>query len=130
MRSIYLYGMCAVSIALIAVGALAMAVSGFRMAAPDAGHRDNIDRISVGLANIADKAIEHLESDPKSAVPSADTFCKDYAGTPEQCKADYESMYPPGSDVLGLPSSVAAIIGDVRDWEFGSPPCGARKGTK
>jgi hypothetical protein len=75
-RTIYLYAMCAIAVALVAFGSI-MAVMGLvRAIAPDLGHRDTLDRVGIGVSNIAtdviDLAFENLQD-----IDSIERFCDD-----------------------------------------------------
>jgi hypothetical protein len=113
-RSIYLYAMCAVAVALLIVGLITTATAAVRIAAPDSGQRDTLDRVSVGVANIADRVVGLI--DPK---PSLEQFCaEDQAGlgtdtVTAECKrayrsADFGSMTSQVSDVTN------ALRGEIR----------------
>jgi hypothetical protein len=75
-RTIYLYGMCGIAVALVGFGSI-MAVMGLvRAVAPDLGHRDTLDRVGIGVSNIAsdviDLAFENLQD-----IDAIEAFCDD-----------------------------------------------------
>ena len=77
-RSVYLYVMCAVAVALVFVG-LATAAGGLvHTVAPDLGHRDTIDRIGIGLSNIAGEVIGLVNETQTSDI---EEFCEDVTDT-------------------------------------------------
>ena len=57
-RSVYLYVMTALSVALVGIGAIVAVVGLVHTIAPDLGHRDTIDRLGIGVANIANEVID------------------------------------------------------------------------
>jgi hypothetical protein len=57
-RSVYLYLMCAVAILLVAGGAVMGVVAATHAIAPGLGHRDNLDRVGVGVANVANEVVD------------------------------------------------------------------------
>src|SRR5688500_3428104 len=57
-RSVYLYAMCAASIALVGFGAVAFAVGTVHAIAPDLGHRDSLDRVGIGLSNVGSDVVD------------------------------------------------------------------------
>ncbi len=110
-RTIYLYAMCAVSIGLLIVGLVASATSAVRLAAPDAGHRDTLDRVSVGIANIADRVVNLIER-----KPTLEKFCtEDQAGlgtttVNSACRAAYRA-----ADFGSMSTQVSDVLGAVRN---------------
>lgn len=108
-RSIYVYGVCAVALVLIVVGSLTAAVSAFRVVAPAAGHRDNIDRIGIGLADVAEGVIDRLNEEQRANAPTLEEFCGD--DDSDECEDFYNDV------VLGsglLPEAVTDVVGDLR----------------
>lgn len=110
-RSIYLYAMCAVSIGLLILGLVATATSAVRLVAPDAGHRDTLDRVSVGLANVAERIVNLIDNQP-----SLEKFCTDdQAGlgtntVTAECRKAYRS-----ADFGKMSSQVSDVVGAVRN---------------
>lgn len=93
-RSIYLYAMCAVSVALLALGLVTAASSAVRLAAPDAGHRDVLDRVGVGVSNIADSVVKLIDGGRQTLEDFCADYNSDYDGnavTPD-CQDYYESQ--------------------------------------
>ena len=73
-RSIYLYLMCVVSFALVALGSLGAIGGLVHTVAPDLGHRDTIDRIGIGLSNVASSVVNLVDQAQGS---NAESFCRD-----------------------------------------------------
>lgn len=72
-RSIYLYAMCVVSIALVALGSVGVVVGLVHTIAPDLGHHDSIDRVGIGASNVAKHVVELLnesQADDQAVDPS------------------------------------------------------------
>lgn len=126
-RSIYLYGVLAVALAAIVVGAAMSAMSLFRVIAPDAGHRDTLDRASVGVADIVDQVAGRWLDDGSGQVPSIEEYCAgwpgDDASVGEQmgvaadCAADYQAFIDQvdGAASTSPAQVVSAVTGAVRD---------------
>ena len=73
-RSVYLYVMCAVSVGLVLVG-LGTAVAGLvHTVAPDLGHRDTLDRVGIGVSNIAGGVVDLITEGQRESIES---FCED-----------------------------------------------------
>jgi hypothetical protein len=73
-RSVYLYVMCAVSLALVLLGLGAAAVGLVHTVAPDLGHRDTLDRVGIGLSNVGSDIVDIFnESQEDQAVD----FCEE-----------------------------------------------------
>lgn len=73
-RSVYLYLMCLVSIVLIGLGAIGAVTGAVHAIAPDLGHRDTLDRVGIGLSNVAVDVVDLLE---ETEGGSAEDFCRD-----------------------------------------------------
>ena len=73
-RSLYLYLMCVVSFVLVALGSISAIVGVVHAAAPDLGHRDAIDRVGIGVANIATNVVDLLN---ESQGGSNESYCRD-----------------------------------------------------
>lgn len=80
-RSVYLYLMCVVSIALIAIGAVGAAVGIVHTIAPDLGHRDTIDRVGIGLSNVATEVVGLVEDQQNAGV---EEFCRDVTDSDDE----------------------------------------------
>lgn len=105
-RSVYLYLMCVVSIALVALGAVGFVVGAVHTIAPDLGHRDTLDRVGIGLANIAGDVVDLVG---ESQGGDSEEFCRSITDN----DADFEDCL---SDE-GFGGEVDAIqdgIGEVR----------------
>jgi hypothetical protein len=98
-RSIYLYLMCAVSIALVALGVLALGMGLVHTAAPDLGHRDTLDRVGIGLSNIATNVVD-LINDAQGS--ESEGYCRDVTDNND----DFDSCMQ--DQTLG-PDSMSAI---------------------
>ena len=75
-RTIYWYGMCGIAVALVAIGSIVAVMGLVRAIAPDLGHRDTLDRVGIGVSNIAsdviDLAFENLQD-----IEAIEAFCGD-----------------------------------------------------
>jgi hypothetical protein len=77
-RSVYLYVMCAVSVGLVLVG-LGTAIAGLvHTVAPDLGHRDALDRVGIGVSNIAGGVIDLVTESQRDSI---EQFCEDVTDT-------------------------------------------------
>lgn len=106
-RTAYLYVMCVVSVALIALGVMGAVTGLVHTVAPDLGHRDTLDRVGIGASNVASKVVDLLS---EGQGGDSEDFCRDVTDNNsdfEDCMAD---------QFLG-PDSMTAIqegIGEVR----------------
>ena len=108
-RSVYLYLMTAVSVVLIGLGA-AHAVVGFvHTLAPDLGHRDTIDRVGIGLSNIAGEVVDLIGETQQDSVES---YCEDVTDSEsdfDECVEEEEELQ---DDSM---SSIQDGIAEVKD---------------
>jgi hypothetical protein len=95
-RSVYLYLMTAVSIALIGLGAVGAVVGLVHTIAPDLGHRDTLDRVGVGVANIAGDVVDLMN---ESQVGSIESYCEDVTDSDDEFQecVEEESGFEDGS---------------------------------
>lgn len=98
-RSVYLYSMCVVSIALIAIGALGSITGLVHTVAPDLGHRDTLDRVGIGVSNIATNVVD-LINDAQGS--ESEDFCREVTDNNDEFDACMED------ETLG-PDSMSAI---------------------
>ena len=108
-RSVYLYAMCAVSIALIGLGAAGAAVGLVHTVAPDLGHRDTLDRVGIGLANIADSVVDLMGED---ALDGVETYCEDVTDNDDDFDECMEDERSAGE---GSMDSIQDGIAEVKD---------------
>lgn len=73
-RSVYLYVMCAVSIALVGFGSVAFAIGLVHTVAPDLGHRDTLDRIGIGLSNVGSEVVGLMDD---TQLRGIEEYCED-----------------------------------------------------
>ncbi len=108
-RSIYLYVMCAVSIALIGIGAVGSVVGLVHTVAPDLGHRDTLDRVGIGLANIATSVVD-LVGETQGGDSGA--FCRDVTESQDEFDACVEEESFGGGDQM---TAIQDGISEVKD---------------
>lgn len=109
-RSVYLYLMCAVSVALVGVGAVMAVVGLVHTIAPDLGHRDTIDRVGIGLANVASSVVDLMG---EGQLDGAESYCEDVTDNEDdfqQCVEEEQSFN--GGDEM---ESIQDGIGEVKD---------------
>ena len=75
-RTIYLYAMCGIAITLVAIGSIVAVMGLVRAIAPDLGHRDTLDRVGIGVSNIASDVIE-LAFENLQDIDAIEGFCDD-----------------------------------------------------
>ena len=108
-RSVYLYLMTALSVALVGVGMVVAVVGLVHTVVPDLGHRDTIDRVGIGLANIAGEVVNLVD---ESQLGDIEAYCEDVTDSDsdfEDCVED-ESSFDDGSM-----SSIQDGISKVKD---------------
>lgn len=67
-RSVYVYAMCVLAIVTMGWGAVTAGASIAHTISPSVGHRDMLDRVSIGITNVAGEIIDRLDTDQRSAV--------------------------------------------------------------
>ena len=77
-RSVYLYLMCVASVVLVGFGAIAFMLGLVHTIAPDLGHRDTLDRVGIGLANIASEVVDVVS---EAEGGDSEEFCRDVTDT-------------------------------------------------
>lgn len=117
-RSIYLYLMCVVSIALIGFGAVASVTGFVHTVAPDLGHRDTLDRVGIGLANIATEVIGLV--DEGQGGGEAEEFCQDATDNDEDLQDCLDSQGGGGTDSIsaiqdGIDEVKSELRGQIRN---------------
>ncbi len=115
-RSVYLYAMCAISLALALLGVGSAVVGLVHTISPDLGHRDTLDRVGIGLTNIAEDVIGVIDEGQRESI---EDFCADVTeGDDEFDECVEGELAFGGSAPLGIPG-VNDGIGEVRS-EFES----------
>ena len=87
-RSVYLYLMCVASVVLVGFGAIAFMLGLVHTIAPDLGHRDTLDRVGIGLANIATEVVDVVS---EAEGGDSEAFCRDVTDSDaafDDCLAD------------------------------------------
>ncbi|MEO6318528.1 MAG: hypothetical protein ABIP36_07075 [Acidimicrobiales bacterium] len=112
-RSIYLYVMCAVSIALIGIGAVGSVVGLVHTVAPDLGHRDTLDRVGIGLANIATSVVD-LVGETQGGNPEA--FCRDVTESQDEFDAcvEEEQSFGGGDEMTAIQDGIGEVKDELR----------------
>ncbi len=112
-RSAYLYAMCALSVALVGLGAVGAALGLAHTIAPDLGHRDTLDRVGIGLSNIGGNLVDLFD---ESQGGNAEDFCLDATDNEEDfdaCVRDEEQ--PAGSDpVASIQEGISEVKNELR----------------
>jgi hypothetical protein len=107
-RSVYLYLMCVASVVLVAAGAIAAVTGLVHTIAPDLGHRDAIDRIGIGVANIADEVVELVEESD-----GIEEYCRDVTSDDDELEDCIESES--GADEVGaISDGIEEIRAELR----------------
>jgi hypothetical protein len=100
-RSVYLYLVCALALLAIAFGSVAGVMGVSRIISPSLGHRDSLDRVGIGLSNVAENVIARLD---QSGNTENEQYCRDVTGDEvefQSCMADMGSGSMPTDEVLG-----------------------------
>jgi hypothetical protein len=104
-RSVYLYLMCVVSIALIAAGAVGTVVGAVHTISPDLGHRDTLDRVGIGISNVATKVVDLINESQASDI---EDFCRNVTDT----DSDFDDCV---DDETGGGAQMAAIQDGIEE---------------
>ena len=108
-RSVYLYVMCAVSIALVVLGLSTTAVGLVHTIAPDLGHRDTLDRVGIGLSNIGGEVVDLFN---ESQVSGAQDYCESIYDDADEVADCIEEEQSFAQDSFG---SIEDGIAEVKD---------------
>ncbi len=103
-RSAYLYVMCAVSIALVAIGLGGIVGGLIHTAVPDLGHRDTLDRVGIGVSNIAEDVIDAINESQRDDI---EEFCEDVTDGDDE---DFEDCV---DDQLGSGSEMDTVVDGI-----------------
>jgi hypothetical protein len=107
-RSVYLYAICGVALLTGAVGAVTTVVAVSNIISPSLGHRDSLDRVGIGLANVAEEVIAVLNG---NAQEENEQFCEEVTDDDddfEECLEDFDTSG-------GAIGELTDGIGSVRD---------------
>ena len=105
-RSVYLYLMCVVSVALVAIGSVGAVVGVVHTIAPDLGHRDTLDRVGIGLANVPTEVVGLVEEQQNAGV---EEFCRDVTDNDD----DFDDCMD--DETGGSAEGMAAMSGKYRE---------------
>lgn len=108
-RSVYLYVMCAVSVALVLIGLSTAVVGIVHSIAPDLGHRDTLDRVGIGLSNIGGEIVDLFD---ESMLSGVENYCRDITFDDEEFEECVEDEQELSASSFG---SIEEGIGEVRD---------------
>jgi hypothetical protein len=115
-RSVYLYAICGVALLTGAVGAVTTVVAVSNIISPSLGHRDSLDRVGIGLANVAEEVITVLDG---NAQEENEQFCEDVTDNDdefEECLDDFGSSGNGIDEVTdGIGSLRGELEGQIRD---------------
>jgi len=114
-RSVYLYVMCAVSVALIGLGAVGAVVGLAHTVAPDLGHRDTLDRVGIGLSNIGGNLVE-LFDEGSGGGGGGEDFCRDVSDNQDdfdQCVED-QAQSSEGNPVESIQEGINEVKDELR----------------
>lgn len=111
-RSVYLYVMCAVSIALVAVGSVAFVTGLVHTVAPDLGHRDTLDRVGIGLSNIATNVVE-LVNDAQGG--GGEDFCRDATDNGDDFDACMDDQGLGGDSMSAIQDGIDEVKSELRN---------------
>jgi hypothetical protein len=103
-RSAYLYVMCAVSFALVAIGLAGIVGGLIHTVAPDLGHRDTLDRVGIGVSNVAEDVIDALNDSQRDEI---EQFCEDITDGDD---ADFDDCI---DDQLGSGSEMDTVVDGI-----------------
>jgi len=101
--------MTAVSVALVGLGAVTAAVGLVHTIAPDLGHRDTLDRVGIGLSNIAGDVVDLMSESDQDSVESYCQDVTDSEGDFDQCVEDEQAFQDDSMD------SIQDGISEVKD---------------
>jgi hypothetical protein len=113
-RSVYLYVMCAVSVALVGFGVVGFAVGVVHAVAPDLGHRDAIDRVGIGLSNIGSDVVDLFD---EGQLDSIRDYCEDVTDDEdelEDCIEEEQSFESGGDELESIQQGIGSVESELR----------------
>ena len=102
--------MCAVSIFLIASGAVTGVIAATNVISPSLGHRDMLDRVGIGVADIAKEIITVVTRQTPEQQDSIIEFCEDFYPADEVDQCILEVSQPRERTRAGKPA--VGLIGE------------------
>ena len=110
-RSVYLYLMCLVSVVLVGVGSIG-AISGLvHTVVPDLGHRDTLDRIGIGLSNVATNVVEVIDD---SQGDSNASYCRDVTDNDRDFEACMDDQGLSGDSVSEIQDGIGELKSELQ----------------
>lgn len=113
-RSVYLYVMCAVSVALVGLGAVGFAVGIVHAVAPDLGHRDTLDRVGIGLSNIGSDVVDLFN---EGQLDSIRDYCEEITDDEdelEECIEEEQSFESGGDELDSIQRGIGSVESELR----------------
>ena len=115
-RSVYLYAMCALAVLLVAVGAVNTVISASAVISPNLGRRDDIDRIGIGVANVADDIAELVVGLSPQDADEIREYCEDFfSDDVPQCISDSDPAAQVTPVVEGIGKVKAELESQIRE---------------
>ena len=112
-RSVYLYVMCAVSVALVLLGLATAAVGLVHTIAPDLGHRDTLDRVGIGLSNIGGEVVDLFNESQRGGI---EEFCRSVTDDNDEFEECVEEEQTVGAEGLdSIQDGIAEVKDELRD---------------
>ena len=108
-RSVYLYVMCGVSVALVLLGLATAAVGLAHTIEPDLGHRDTLDRVGIGLSNIGGEVVDLFNESQRGSI---EEFCREVTDGNDEFEQCIDEQQTVGEEGL---SSIQDGIAEVKD---------------
>ena len=113
-RSVYLYVMCAVSVALVGLGAVGFATGVVHAVAPDLGHRDTLDRVGIGLSNIGSDVVDLFGEGQLDGIRE---YCEDITDDQselEECIEEEQSFESDGEELGSIRKGIGSVESELR----------------
>ncbi len=110
-RTTYLYVMTAVAIAVMAVGAVGTVLGLVHTIAPDLGHRDTLDRVGIGVSNIAGDIIDLLDENQREDV---EAFCEDVTDDDDDFDECVDDQMTSGSEMDSITDGIGKVKSELQ----------------
>lgn len=110
-RSMYLYVMCAAAVALVVIGGITSVAALANVISPSLGHRDSLDRVGIGLANVATDIVDSVMGVTDSDADILEEYCDDISGGDDDAFDECMDLNASAANPVG---AVTDGIGDIK----------------
>jgi hypothetical protein len=111
-RSVYLYLMCLVSVLLVGVGSIAALGGLVHTVVPDLGHRDTLDRVGIGLSNIAANVVQVVND--SQGNDNSSSYCRDVTDNERDFQACMDDQGISGDSMSAIQDGISEVKSELQ----------------